>query len=81
MFEYQKKGKLVHECAKLTLKHIKDWRERYGSEIFFTQAAREIAREKLKRTEGLCGEILEGLCGEILEEMERFREIYGEAGI
>jgi uncharacterized protein len=73
MFQYQKQGKLVHECARLTLEHVERWRKRYGGEIFFTDAARKIARERLRRTEGLCEEIL--------EETEQFKGIYGEAGI
>ncbi len=67
-FEYQKRGFLHHDAARKTIEHINRWKQKYGSEIFFTKSARKIGKERIK--------YLTSKCQEILDDLEKFKDVY-----
>lgn len=71
--EYARKGYMHHKAVKKALSTIAEFKKIYGGNIFFTETAREIYKEK--------SGYAEKICGEILKDLEKFKDIYKEASL
>ena len=63
-----KKDILQHEAANKILEHLQRWRKKYGEQIFFTETARKIGKERIK--------YIENRCKDVLEDLKKFKEAY-----